>query len=150
MPRKDSAISIVELETKSQFESIYPLIAQINPDMTKKEFKQLLKEMLEQNYRCIAAYKGKKLVGICGMWCGTRFWCGRFIDVDNVVVDKSVRGQGVGALMMKWVEKEAKKQKANHVGADSYTKDGAAHRFYFRERFTILGYHFVRKLRRSR
>lgn len=150
MPRKAPTVTIIELKSKAEFSAIYPLIKQINQDMKKSEFNQMLKDMMAQGYRCVGAYKGKKLVGVCGLWIITRFWCGRYIEIDNLVVDKNMRSKGIGALLLKWVEKEAKKQKAHHIGAASYSTEGEAHRFYFKEKFIILGFYFARKLRRSR
>lgn len=149
MPRKAPAITIKELTGFDEMSALYPLIRQLNPDMMKSEFNQSLKEMLAKGYRCIAAYQGTKMVGACGMWSGTRFWCGRYVEVDNVVVDKDCRSAGIGAAMMNWVEKDAKRHKCTIVTAACYTKQHAAHKFYFREKFIILGYYFVRKLQQT-
>ena len=145
MPRKASNITIRELKPTEML-GIYPLVKQLNPELTRAQFNASLKEMLGNNYRCIGAYAGKKLAGVMGLWSGSRFWCGRYIEADNVVVDKSARSMGVGNLMMQWLDKEAKRLKCNIIKADSYTKNHDSHRFYFRQRYVILGFSFVKKL----
>ena len=102
--------------------------------------------MLPLGYRCIVAFDGKKPAGACGIWTLNRFWCGRFMEVDNVIVNDKARSKGIGKAMMDWVEKEAKKQKCKVLIADSYSHNTASHRFYLRERYIIKGFCFVKEL----
>src|SRR5690242_17632986 len=102
-------ITVRELTHKEEWLDMYALIKQLNKDMNKKQFEALLIEMLAAGYRCIGAYRKKKLVGVMGFWVGYRFWCGKYIDIDNVIVDKKLRSQGVGRQMIRWVEKEGKR-----------------------------------------
>jgi len=146
MPRKASAIIIRELKSKDEFESLWPLVKQVNPKVTKKLFIQHINEMLEHRYRCIAAYRDGKMVGACGIWSGARFWCGKYMEVDNIVVNANERSSGMGKLMMDWVEKEARRLKCSIVMADSYTYNHASHRFYFREGYVIKGFCFAKEL----
>ena len=147
MPRKASSrTTIRELTGKTALLAIFPLVKQQNKTLTKKQFLMILDEMLPRGYRCIAAYQGDVIVGICGFWTGHRFWCKKFIDLDNVIVSEAVRSRGIGQQMVRWVEKEARELKCDIMGLDSYTTAYAAHRFYFREGYSILGYHFVKKL----
>jgi GNAT superfamily N-acetyltransferase len=139
-------IMIRELSDIKEISSIYPLIKQLNPKLTKARFSELLRNMLSQGYRCIGAYNGEKLVGASGFWTGARFWCGDYVDLDNVVVDNSIRSKGIGKQMIAWVEREAKRLGCTQVGLDSYSVATHAHRFYFREGYGILGYHFVKKI----
>jgi GNAT superfamily N-acetyltransferase len=148
MPRKASNIAIKEIKTVSEWRAIYPLIRQLNPDITRPRFDQLLKSIRAQgSYRCVGAYRGKKLVGTLGIWTGTRFWCGKYMEADNVVVDQKLRNAGIGRALFKWLDKEAKRLNCDIVMADSYTRNHASHRFYFRERYVILGYCFVKKVK---
>jgi GNAT superfamily N-acetyltransferase len=141
------AVTLREIAESSEFAAMYPLVKLTNPDLTRRDFDALLAEMRPQGYRCVGAWQGGKLVAICGFWRGTRFWCRRFIDLDNVVVEPRLRSTGIGKKLVAWVEKEAKRHKCSLMGLDSYTTAHAAHRFYFREGYIILGYHFVKKLK---
>ena len=137
---------IRELKTLAELETIYPLVKQVNRDTSKREFKQQLAAMHARGYRCFGAFSGAQLVGACGLWHGTRFWCGEYIEVDNLVVDQSQRGGGIGALLMRAAEKEAKRLKCSLVMADSYTHNTDSHRFYFREGYIIKGFCFVKDI----
>jgi len=139
---------IVELKTIAEFAPAYALLKQSNPHLTQKQFNARLKKMLPQGYRCIAYVEKGKMLGLCGFWYGTRFWCGDFIDLDNVVVDEKLRSKGIGKKMVEWVEKEAKRLGADQMGLDCYTTAHAAHRFYLRENYIIKGYHMIKPLAR--
>lgn len=128
----------------SEMPSIYPLIKHHNPWMAKAQFTRFLKEMIAGGYRVIAAFDGPRMVGISGFWIGTRFWCGRQFDIDNFVVDETYRGGGVGKKMVAWLEKKAKDEQCDLIVLDSYTSSPGAHMFYYKQGFTITGYHFTK------
>lgn len=141
-----SASKIIELKTKNDFAPAYCLIAQLNPDMPQAVYEARVTKMLAQGYRCIAWVEEGTYLGLCGFWTGTRFWCGDFIDLDNVVVDEAIRSQGIGKQLLAWVEQEARRLGCQQLGLDAYTTSHFAHRFYFREGYIIKGYHFIKPL----
>ncbi len=140
-------MKIVELKTPAEMARTYPLIRQLNPDLSKTVFTRRLQIMVKNGYRAIAAVEGKKILGTSGFWTGTRFWCGDYIEPDNIVVDQSQRSKGVGKLLMQWMEKEAKRLTCDIVMMDSYTHNTASHRFYFREGYIIKGFCFVKDMK---
>lgn len=137
---------IIELKQTTEFEAAYTLVQQLNPGLTQAEFRTRLEKMLRQGYRCIAYVEQGEYIGLCGFWEGTRFWCGDFIDLDNVVVDDKARRQGIGKKLVDWVEQEARRQNRNQIGLDCYVTHHGAHNFYLRERFIIKGYHLIKPL----
>jgi GNAT superfamily N-acetyltransferase len=140
-------MDIRELSTQSDFEAIYPLIVQLNKDMTVAVFRERLSAMREKGYRCIAACEGEKILGIAGFWVGTKFWCGKYIDMDNVVVDEAARGRNIGEALVQWVLAEGRRLGCDLAGLDCYVTHHGAHRFYFRQGYRILGYHFAQELK---
>jgi GNAT superfamily N-acetyltransferase len=140
-------MKIVELKSPADFAKTYPLIRQLNPEMTKQAFTQHLKVMVKNGYRAIAAVEGKKILGTSGFWTGARFWCGKYIEPDNVVVDQNQRSRGIGKLLMQWIESEARRQKCDIVMMDAYTHNTESHRFYYREGYIIKGFCFVKNMR---
>lgn len=136
-------MEIRELATDAEFAAMYPLILQLNNDMSQATFAQRLSAMREKGYRCAGAFDGAKLVGVAGFWVGVKFWCGKYIDMDNVVVDETARGGGVGEKITQWILEEGRRLGCDKAGLDCYVTHHAAHRFYFRQGYKILGYHFV-------
>lgn len=140
------ALHIKEL-TGEEMVIIYPFIKQLNPTMEEAAFRALLSQMLEKGYRCAGAFdETNTLCGIAGFWELVRFWCGKHIDIDNVVTDEKQRGKGIGKALMAWLENWAKQQGYTFAVLDAYTHNIDSHRFYYREGYIIRGFHFTKDL----
>jgi ribosomal protein S18 acetylase RimI-like enzyme len=137
---------LVPLKNVDEMMQHLPIVKQLYPDMTATKYKQYLQEMIGLNYKQVAVIQGKKSVGLSGYWIGTRLWCGRYIDMDNVIVDPAYRSKGIGKLMTEWVLKEGKKNKCSVAVLDAYVNNYKAHKFYYREGFHVKGFHFVQHL----
>lgn len=136
----------VRLIKAQDMPQILPLIQQLNPTIPFQMLKERLVHMVTRGYQSVGAYQGAKLVGVAGMWFGTRFYCGNYIDVDNVVVEESGRSRGVGQLLMNWIEAYAKERGCQVSVLDAYTTNTLAHRFYLRDGYRIIGFHFLKNL----
>jgi GNAT superfamily N-acetyltransferase len=126
---------------------ILPLIEMHNPKIAPEELRSRLEAMIPHGYHCIAAFLEDRVVGVAGYWLGVRFWCGEYMDVDNVVVDETLRSRGIGDRLMTWLEAKAKELGCQCVVLDSYVSLDRAHRFYFRRGYHIPGFHFYKALR---
>ena len=105
-----SNLVIRELMSADEMHSIFPLIQQLNPEIDEPLFSSRLTSMREEGgYRCIASYRDERMVGVAGFWVGTQLWCGKYVEPDNVVVDREERSGGIGGLMMDWIEAEAQR-----------------------------------------
>ncbi len=142
---KAETIIIREL-THGELPLILPLIEKHNAKIEPAELRRRLEIMIPQGYHCIAALEGGHVIGVAGYWLGARFYCGEYMDVDNVVVDESIRSRGVGLKMMDWLHAKARELGCKVVMLDSYVTLARAHKFYFRQDYEILGYHFSRKV----
>ena len=138
----------VEIREQSADEmmTIMPLVAAWNSKIDPAVLASRLVAMLEIGYRCIGAYDSGQLVGIAGFWTGCQFWCGKFIQADNVIVEQNCRGQGVGKLLMDWIHAEGRRLGCDVAVLDSYLKLVDSHRFYERLGYEKPGYHFLKRL----
>ncbi|MGI4790551.1 MAG: GNAT family N-acetyltransferase [Janthinobacterium lividum] len=136
----------VSLIPTSHLSQILLLVKILNPSIEEDILARRLEEMVGQGYRCAGAYQGGMLVGICGLWIATRFYCGKYIEPDNVVVHPDYRSLGVGQKLMAWVYDYAQSLNCNVVELNSYVSSLRAHKFYFNEGFQILGFHFQKRL----
>jgi len=132
--------------SKAEMPGMFALAVQLNPKLEKRQFKKRLSQMLTQNYRCLGVFEGKNLLGMCGFWIFTRLWCGKQMDLDNFVVDSSLRSSGLGSAMLQWLEELALREKVETIVLDSYAISHDTHRFYFRHGYFIKGYHFIKPL----
>ncbi len=125
---------------------ILPLVQMLNPDIDEAVLARRLEEMPGQGYQCAGAYLREQLVGICGLWIATRFYCGKYLEPDNVVVHPDFRSLGVGQALMAWVYDYARAESCEVVELNSYVGSPRAHKFYLNEGFQILGFHFQKTL----
>lgn len=145
--RNRCGMQISELRTREEMESIFPLVRQRQEDMSFECFSALLDEMLPAGYRCIGAYDAQgALVGISGFWIKCQFYCRKSIRIDNFIIDEAHRNQGIGAAMVAWLEEEGRRNDCRVALLDSYVSNHNSHKFYFREGFRILGFHFLKEL----
>ena len=136
----------VSLIPAADLSTILPLVQVLNPALDEALLATRLNEMVGQGYQCAGAYDGDRLVGICGIWVATRFYCGKYLEPDNVVVHPDYRSRGVGQTLMAWVYDYARSLNCEVVELNSYVGSPRAHKFYFGEGFGILGFHFQKSL----
>lgn len=139
-------IKIRELKKSEMQKYLIPLMYAHNKNITEKILQKRLKEMVALQYRCVGAFIKQNCVGVAGFWEGTRFWCGKYLDVDNVFVKEEFRKSKVGSKLMDWIQTLATKNKCEMLVLDSYVTSSKAHKFYFREGYAIAGYHFFKKI----
>ena len=137
---------IVSLIPTAELLSILPLVKILNPDIDEAVLARRLEEMPGQGYQCAGAYFEGRLVGICGLWIATRFYCGKYLEPDNVVVYPDFRSLGVGQKLMAWVYDYARAQNCEVAELNSYVVSPRSHKFYFNEGFRILGFHFQKRM----
>ena len=72
---------------------------------------------------------------------------GRRLYVDDLVSDENRRSQGVGKMMLDWLETQAKALGCTALTLDSGVQRQRAHRFYFREGMHIASFSFKKALK---
>ncbi len=120
------------------------------PDLEEETINQRLDEIFSYpHYYCWAYMLQDECLGICGAWITQRMYCGRQLEIDNFIVTEKYRSQGIGAELLQYVEQFAKEKKCETLELNSYVHASKAHKFYFRNDYRILGYHFEKKLDKS-
>ena len=71
---------------------------------------------------------------------------GHMMYVDDLVTDDRVRSSGVGKVLMEHLQNVARRAGCQTYKLDSGTHRQQAHKFYFRERMTIVAFHFKKSL----
>lgn len=74
-------------------------------------------------------------------------YCGLRFEIDDLVTDPACRSRGHGATLLDCLEEKALDLGCGTVTLNSATVRADAHRFYFRQRYEILGFHFSKSLR---
>jgi GNAT superfamily N-acetyltransferase len=139
---------IKELKTKEEMLGIFPVLQELYPSLTCEQYEKELDLMLPNNaYGQVAAFDGETCAGVTGFWIGNKLWCGKYLEIDNFVVAKAFRSQGIGKAIIDYLKQKAVEENCSMVALDSYTTNFKAHKFFYNEGFGPKGFHFIHVLR---
>jgi ribosomal protein S18 acetylase RimI-like enzyme len=134
--------------TDSDLAEAARLLATLNPDTPPAVVRERLDTILSEHphYQIAGAFAGSRLVGVCGAWIATKIWCGRYLEIDNLVVDPAHRSGGVGTSLIAHFEALGHELDCKLLTLDSYTANHPSHRLYHRLGFEIWGFHFIKPI----
>ncbi|MBB6609655.1 GNAT family N-acetyltransferase [Pontibacter sp. Tf4] len=141
-----TGLTIKEITLPDEMLAQYHLIKQLNPAMPETAYAELLRQMLPNGYRMVGIFDGETCLGLSGFWINTKLYSGRYLEIDNFVVDTGSRSLQLGKRLSDWLHALALQEGCQTIMLDAYTSNNAAHRFYFREGFHIKSYHFYKTL----
>ena len=134
------------LTQKSEMTPLFPLIHQLNNQVTPDYYSEVLEEMVPHGYRMVAVYEGDECLGLSGIWVAAKIYCGKYMEMDNVVIAAVHRSRGIGQLLTDFITDLARQEGCSSMLLDAYLENERAHAFYERSGFTKRGYHFVKNL----
>jgi len=115
-------------------------------NLSIEKYEAYLSEMVPHNYIQIAVFDKDICVGITGCWSATKLWTGKYLEIDNFVVNPEQRSKGIGKLLTDYVEQKAIDLECSSIVLDAFTGNFAAHRFYYNQGYGPKGFHFVKIL----
>ena len=121
-------------------------MSELRTKLRKSDFLKTIRHMESEGYRLAFIEDDGKIVSIAGYRICTNLFMGKHLYVDDLVTSDTARSKGYGEQIVKWLRNEARKEACNVFHLDSGTQRGGAHRFYFRQGFTIASYHFAEEL----
>lgn len=136
----------IKLIANDQIFSIIPLLQTLNPAISESVLQTRLNEMVEQGYRCVGIYSNHNLIGICGLWILTKYYVGKHIEPDNVVILEEYRSNGLGKQLMAWVYEYAKSQDCIASELNCYLTNEKGQVFWEEEGYKKIGYHYQRAI----
>jgi len=141
---------------KMQFQVIDPmehlqstlyLLNLLNPDKTINSIEKLLREMSQlPSYKCFGLFRDKELIGISSGWTTIRIYCGKQLELDNVIIDSKIQSKGYGKFFMDAIKEWSYINDYQSISLNTYIENYRSHKFYFNQGYKILGYHFENTL----
>ena len=138
---------LIELGTKAEMLEQLPIIQQLYPDYTLEIYGNLLDKMIPHNYKQLIVVENGITMGLAGFWIGTKLWCGKYLEMDNVVVHEDFRSKGIGSIMTNYLNQKAIDEDCNMIALDAYTTNFGAQKFSMNHGFVPKGFHFVKYLK---
>lgn len=133
--------------TPKDSNAIVPLANKLHPTMDPEKVRGYLAEMFNlPAYHCFGLWKNGKLVAMSNGWITVRFYSGKQLEVDNVIVDPDIRSQGIGKYFFAHIQDWAIKNECKTIELNTFVQNSKSHKFYFNEGYAILGFHFQKML----
>lgn len=136
----------IKLIPKTEMKSIIPFLQILNDKISVEVLNKRIDEMLAINYECVGVYDKHNLIGISGLWILNKYYAGRHIEPDNVVIHPDYRNNGIGELMMKWIYDYAKKNGCDSSELNCYVTNQEGIKFWINQGYKIIGYHFQKMI----
>lgn len=133
--------------TIKELDKIAVLGQQLNSKLTLDEIQSYLHQMFnQQNYMCFGVYLNDELIGVSSGWTTIRFYSGKQLEVDNVIIDANFQSKGIGYHFFQYIENWAKENDYKTIELNTYVQNSKSHKFYFNLGYSILGFHFWKKI----
>ncbi len=143
-------MEIRELKTKEEMLAQFELLNEMYPSLTLEQYSDELDIMLPHNYGQVAVFENNTCLGLSGYWIGNKLWCGKYLELDNIIVNSKHRSKGVGKLLFDFLHEKGKQENVSMLALDSYTHNFKAHKFFYNEGFSPKGFHFIKVLDKER
>jgi GNAT superfamily N-acetyltransferase len=123
--------------------AIIPLAHKLRPAADAAQLSGYLAEMFGfPTFHCFGLWQEGKLIAVSFGWITVRFYSGKQLEVDNVVVDPDLRSLGMGKAFFSFIQQWAVEHQCKTIELNTYVQNSRSHKFYFNEGYSILGFHF--------
>lgn len=135
---------IFRAESDEQILTTWDVMRQLRPHLGAEEYLPTVRRLMRTDgYRLAAVVEDDAVRAVAGYRVMEMLYCGRILSIDDLVTDERARSAGHGRRLLDWLRAEARSLGCVQVHLDSRVQRAEAHRFYFREGFTIMGFHFL-------
>lgn len=140
------SISIIRATTDAEILACYAVMRELRPHLVETEFVLTVRRMEQQEFRLASLSAEGDVAAVVGYRVVEMLRTGRMVEVDDLVTASRTRSSGHGKALLDWVTAEARAEGCSVLELDSAVHRADAHRFYFRERMHVLGFHFSTSL----
>jgi GNAT superfamily N-acetyltransferase len=138
----DSQGALLATEWLTRAEPVHRQLRERLPD----DYPRRMRDVFANGARMVLAVEGEVVRGLAVWRIIENTYEGRRLYIDDLVTDIAYRSRGVGHFLIAWLETHAHTLNCNMLALDSGSQRADAHRFYFRERFTISSFCFKKSL----
>ena len=139
-------MSIKLAESDFQILGCFPVISQLRPHLEQDNFVEQIRYQMKEGYQLAFLEVEKQAVAVAGFRISNCLASGKFLYIDDLVVDEFKRSHSYGQQLFQWLIEYARNHECKHLSLDSGVQRFAAHRFYLMQRMNITSHHFSMEL----
>jgi GNAT superfamily N-acetyltransferase len=126
----------------TEIDSIVPLLMVLDTRFSEETLKDRLREMLKTGYQCVGIYNDDELIGASGLWILYKYYVGKHIEPDNVILAPEHRGQGIGKKLMAWIYAYGLSMGCVASELNCYVTNKDGQKFWKSEGYEPVGIHY--------
>jgi GNAT superfamily N-acetyltransferase len=126
----------------AEIDCIIPLLLILDTRFSAEILKSRLKEMLDTGYQCVGIYENNELIGVSGLWILYKYYVGKHIEPDNVILTPEYQGQGIGRQLMAWIYAYGQSIGCVASELNCYVTNKAGQKFWESEGYEPIGIHY--------
>lgn len=123
-----------------------PVLQELRTTRTVEELLQVVADGAAQGLRFTGVFDGDTCLGVAGWRVLVTTSALKKLYVDDLVTADAARSRGVGQLLLAHLREHAVSVGCTVLDLDSGVQRHGAHRFYLRERMSIVSHHFALEL----
>ncbi|MEH2455326.1 GNAT family N-acetyltransferase [Nostoc sp.] len=129
-------------ESDFQILKCFPVMSQLRPHLEQAKFVEQVRYQMKEGYKLVFLEVEQQAAAVAGFRIYTCLASGKFLYIDDLVVDELKRSQSYGQQLFQWLIEYAINHECKHLSLDSGVQRFAAHRFYLMQRMSITSHHF--------
>jgi len=118
------------------------VMSQLRPHLEEDKFIEQVRYQMKEGYKIAFLEIDKQTLAVAGFRILTCLASGKFLYIDDLVVDEWKRSQNYGEQLFQWLIEYATNNHCQQLSLDSGVQRFAAHRFYLTQRMSITAHHF--------
>ncbi|MFL1553102.1 GNAT family N-acetyltransferase [Pseudomonas sp. D47] len=140
-------VEFVPMQTQAECIESFAVMQQLRPHLTDAAaFAEQIQRQQQNGYHLLAAREQGKVIGLVGYRLTENTLYGRFIYVDDLVVDAALQRRRLGEQLLDRVREETRARGYRYLVLDTGMHKALAQRFYFRQGLLPQGMHFSQDL----
>ncbi|MFL1545575.1 N-acetyltransferase family protein [Pseudomonas sp. O39] len=140
-------VEFAPMETEADCIASFALMQQLRPHLTDAiSFAEQVQRQRQNGYHLLAAREHGRVIGLAGYRLTENTLYGRFIYVDDLVVDAALQRRRLGEQLLERVREETRTRGYRYLVLDTGLHMVLAQRFYFRQGLLPRGMHFSQDL----
>ena len=131
----------------SELQLCFPIMQELRTHLTWQDFFQLYKQAHQsEGYQLVVAKRDKKILGLMGYRILHDFVHGKHLYIDDLVLTKTQRSNGIGSALLQHAESLAKRHDCKSLRLSTGIENELGKKFYEKNAWTLRAVVYKKKL----